>query len=155
MKAQTEKRIKFYQAALPGMKEKVLAACMMLFIALLTAVSATYAWVTLSRAPQVSGVTTTLSGNGNLEIALSDDDGLEPDEFDVDEGVSSSVNIVASNLQWGNLINLSDPTYGMDQYTLRPAELNDGMLTTKPLRGVKYGEDGRITSKTNDFVFAK
>lgn len=155
MKAQTEKRIKFYQAALPGMKEKVLAACMMLFIALLTAVSATYAWVTLSRAPQVSNVKTTLSSNGTLEIALADGDGTkEPEEFDVDEAVGINTDVLVTNRQWGNLINISDARYGIDDLVLRPATLG-GNLRDNPLQGAVYGEDGRITETNSKFTYAK
>lgn len=155
MKKETKRRIKYYKEILPGLKERVAAAGLMLVIAMIATVTATYAWVTLSRAPAVSGVNTTVTSNGNLEIALSPSDGSQPEEFDVDESAPKSTDIVTSNLQWGNLINLSDPSYGIDNLVLRPAELNTASLIYSPLWGAVYGADGRIVTKDSDYTFAK
>lgn len=155
MKKETKRRIKYYEEILPGLKERVAAAGLMLVIAMIATVTATYAWVTLSRAPAVSGVNTTVTSNGNLEIALSPADGSQPEEFDVDESAIKSTDIVKSNLQWGNLINLSDPSYGIHNLILRPAELNTASLIYSPLWGAVYGADGRIVTKDSDYTFAK
>ena len=156
MTNETKERIQAYIDELPRMKEKVAAAFVMFAIALTTMITATYAWVTISRAPEVSGIATTVASNGNLEIALSDADGQEPDEFDIDEGVTQTTNnVVASNLEWGNLVNLSDASYGIENLALRPAQLNTASLLTSPLWGAVYGEDGRITMLDSNYIYAK
>lgn len=156
MKADTNYRIKVYQQALPRMREKVFAALLMLVIAAVVAVTATYAWITLSFSPEVSKMTTTLAANGNLEIALAKADGSAPDEFDVDESVSINTDeVTVSNLQWGNLVNLSDPSYGISDIALRPARLNTASLLGNPLWGAVYSADGRVSSLNTDYAYVK
>lgn len=147
---ETEKRISEYRKALPRLKEKVLAAALMLVVSVVTMTASTFAWLTISRKPEVSGVATTISGNGNLEIALSDFDGLEPEESEVGD---SGKNIIAKNITWGNLVNLSNEQYGLKNLTLRPATLNETALATNPLRAAVYGADGRVSATTADFAF--
>ena len=137
------------------MREKLSAAGLGLLVAAIVAVSATFAWVTLSRAPEVTGIATTLSANGALEIALSNEGGTQPDEFDIDESVGLKVDLVSSNLQWGNLVNLADDAYGIDNIELRPAQLNISKLLSTPLLGAAYGQDGRITEKDTNFAYTK
>lgn len=137
------------------MREKLSAAGLGLLVAAIVTVSATFAWITLSRAPEVTGVATTLSGNGALEIALSKPDGSQPDNFDIDEGAPAKTDVVSSNLQWGNLVNLSDASYGIDNLALRPAQLNTSNLLNSPLWGASYGEDGRITQLDSNYAYAK
>ncbi|MBE6939746.1 MAG: hypothetical protein E7457_02850 [Ruminococcaceae bacterium] len=147
---ETQRRIREYQKALPHMKERVVAIMLLLVMSVTMLASASFAWITLSRAPEVSGLATTVSTNGNLEIALSDTDGLEPDATAVGDGGQA---VTLSNLTWGNLINLSDPSYGLDEITLRPAVLNSGSLEDSPLYAVTYGADGRIDDIALDFAF--
>ncbi|MBR5559114.1 MAG: hypothetical protein IKU72_02575 [Oscillospiraceae bacterium] len=154
MQKHTRKRIAYYQEALPGLKSKIAGAGLMLAIAVIISVMTTYAWVTLSIAPVVSSVNTTVSSNGTLEIALAPNDGALPQEFDVDESGIASTDVTVSNLQWGNLINLSDASYGLDKLVLRPAELSN-KLDTKPLKGAVYGSDGRIETTSDNFAYAK
>lgn len=156
MTNETRQRIKSYQELLPNMKEKVAAALIMLVLALSVAVTATYAWITISRSPEVSSIATTMAANGNLEIALSNEKGSLPEEFDIDEGKTSTLDINGSNLQWGNLINLSDSDYyGISNLALRPAALNEENLLTNPLKGAAYGADGRVTTMDSQYTFAK
>lgn len=155
MKRETKRRIAYYQEALPDMKKKVSAAALMLMIAVIVSVTATYAWMTLSVAPVVSSVNTTMSANGTLEIALSNPEGTEPEEMDIDESVSVSSDVKVTNLQWGNLINLSDSSYGIDNLVLRPAQLNTASLKNSPLWGAVYGSDGRITTLDSNYTFMK
>ena len=155
MTTETKRRIKFYTEALPGMKKRTFAALMLLLIAMIVAVVATYAWVTLSYAPEVQNITTTFAANGALEIALAKEDGSMPDEFDIDESVGISTDITVKNLIWGNLVNLSDPRYGIEDLALRPAKLNTSALLTNPLEGATYGSDGRVKSMNSDFAFAR
>ena len=137
------------------MREKLSAAGLGLLVAAIVAVSASFAWITLSRAPEVTGIATTLSGNGSLEIALSKADGSQPEEYDIDENAPAKTDVVSSNLQWGNLVNLSDESYGIDNLALRPAQLNTANLLNSPLWGASYGEDGRITQLDSNYAYAK
>lgn len=132
------------------MKERVTAVALLLVMSVTMLASASFAWITLSKAPEVSGLATTVTTNGNLEIALSDTDGLEPDPTAVGDGGQA---VTLSNLTWGNLINLSDPSYGLEDITLRPAVLNSGSLKDSPLYAVTYGADGRIDDIALDFAF--
>lgn len=137
------------------MRERLSAAGLGLLVAAVVAVSASFAWITLSRAPEVAGISTTLSGNGSLEIALSKDDGSQPEEYDIDENAPAKTDVVSSNLQWGNLVNLADESYGIDNLALRPAQLNTANLLSSPLWGASYGEDGRITQLDSNYAYAK
>ncbi len=124
-------------------KSKLLAAIAMLMVATIMMVSSTYAWFTLSTAPEVQGITTNVGANGNLEIALS------PLSGDAGEITSSTNDYnkpwVEKNLTWGNLLDLSDSSYGLNNISLLPAQLNLGALGTSPLKTPVYGEDGRIS----------
>lgn len=156
MTGETRKRIEYYQQILPGMKEKVFATAFTLLIAAAVTVTATYAWITLSMAPEVADITTTMASNGTLEIALSDNDGEQPDEFDFDEGIDQGFDVNSANLRWGNLINLSDSSYyGIDNLKLRPAQLNSTALLEDPLFGATYSADGRIQALEVMCTYAK
>lgn len=156
MTGETKKRIEDYRAAIPEMKEKVIVTVFSLLIAAAVTITATYAWITISRAPEVSSIATTMASNGNLEIALSNDMGTEPNEFDVDERISKANDINSTNLQWGNLINLGDASfYGISNLALRPATLNEESLLNNPLKGAAYGSDGRVTELDSRYTFAK
>ena len=153
---ETQKRIKAYRAALPGLKERVAAVALLLVMSVVMMTSATFAWLTISRAPELSGVTTNLAANGNLEIALASGDGETPpgDSKVGDSSATDGQSISAANLTWGNMINLSDPSYGLDNLALRPAQLNTVSLLDSPLYGAMYGQDGRITQLSSDFGYA-
>ena len=92
--------------------------CLMLVTSLLLT-SASFAWLTISRAPEVTGVTSSVGANGNLEIALGKNIGESAigDSFDKNE-------VTKANRTWGNLIDLSDSGYGLQEIVLRPAILN-------------------------------
>ncbi len=151
----TQKRIKAYRAALPGLKERVAAVALLLAMSVVMMTSATFAWLTISRAPELSGVTTNLAANGNLEIALASGDGETPpgDSKVGDSSATDGQSISAANLTWGNMINLSDPSYGLDNLALRPAQLNTAALLTKPLYGAVYDSDGRIKNLTTNYGY--
>ena len=193
---ETEKRIRMYQAQLPFAKEKVIASLLIFAFSIAMITMTAFAWTTLSVAPEVSGATTTITANGNLEIALAglyepiyetkevqktdennnpmvDDDGnpimetvyvldskgnkivkeiipLPPSDSAVGDSVLS---IQQRNTTWGNLINLSDPSYGLDEIILRPAKLNTGSLAKNPFVSAQYGEDGRVEDTTANFKY--
>ncbi|MCD8375344.1 MAG: hypothetical protein LUD69_00175 [Oscillospiraceae bacterium] len=144
-KTDTARNIQLYRAALPRMRGKVMSVLGMLVISAVLLAGTTYAWVTLSTAPEVTGVTTSLSANGALEIALSDADGEEPDASAVGDS-SANQEVTAANLTWGNLVDLSDSSYGLDNLTIYPSRLNTSSLRTSPLMAVNYGADGRVTT---------
>lgn len=137
-------------------KSKLMAAIAMLLVSSIMMVSSTYAWFTLSTAPEVTGITTAVGANGNLEIALLPTDGQTTS---ITSGTGDSMNVQAvnkANVTWGNLVDLSNNTlYGMDKLTLYPSALNavssdaNGNLTkfntVSILETPSYGTDGRVT----------
>ncbi|MBR5311235.1 MAG: hypothetical protein IKU42_08970, partial [Oscillospiraceae bacterium] len=154
---ETQKRIEAYQKILPDIKEKVIAVAMLLALSVIMLTSASFAWLTISYAPEVTQISTNITANGNLEIALASGTQavpIEPDESKVgDSSASSGQSTAASNITWGNLINLSDPVYGLGNLTLRPAQLNTTALLTRPLYGALYSEDGRIEMLDKNFGY--
>lgn len=166
MRSETQKRIEQYKAMLPGMKERVIAVALLLAMSVSMMASASFAWLTISRAPEVKGMSTTIAGNGNLEIALAsgtryqiDENGeyvldendnkilnelLAPGESQAgDSSASANQTLAGANITWGNLINLSDSSYGLDNIVLRPAMLTSTLLDS-PLKGKKYTASGRV-----------
>lgn len=149
---ETERRIQAYKAMLPRMKERVIAAVSLLAVALTSMVSATYAWLVLSQSPEVQGLQTTIAANGNLEIALATGQTITvPANSQVGDG---ALELVEKNITWGNLVNLGDPAYGLENIVLRPAQLNTNALLESPLYAAKYGDDGRVEMLDSDFAYA-
>lgn len=145
-----------------SLRKKLFSAAAMLLVASIMLVSTSYAWLVLSTAPEVTGVATQMGANGALEIVLLDTDSYNDvsmiAEFDVDESLGDQEPLAtATNLQWGNLVNLGDSrTYGWDKIVLNPSRLaitpsgNDAegnaiytVLNTL-LKTPVYSEDGRI-----------
>lgn len=136
------------------LKNKLMAAISMLLVSSIMLVTSTYAWFTLSTAPEVTGITTAVGANGNLEMALLPTDGATA-TIDANSGVGDAINtdrtnVKEANVTWGNLVDLSDTAvYGLDKITLFPSALNLGddgetigaALLTTP----QYGADGRIS----------
>lgn len=135
-----------------GLKKKLLAATSMLLVAAIMLVSTSYAWFTLSTAPEITGITTSVGANGNLEIALlSTETAADMNLITSNTGDSmeaSGQSLVNANLTWGNLIDLDDASYGLNsqQFKLYPAALNivDGNIGAQPLATPTYGADGRV-----------
>ena len=137
------------------MKERVAGAALMFLIAAIMMTSASFAWITLSASPEVSSIKTTMAANGTLEIALVQGDGSEYPTSGRGDSSATDNNIVRSNATWGNLVNLSDASYGINNIALRPALLHEDDLLRRPLRGAVYGTDGRISALNTDYTFAK
>ena len=139
-----------------GLRNKLIAAISMLLVSSIMMVSSTYAWFTLSTAPEVKNISTTVAGNGSLEIALMPTKGLLSD---ITAGVvgGNTATLKDKNIKWGNQVVLSegenDP-YGLNDISLNPAQLNYAKATEQateetfvaehPLAIAKYGFDGRI-----------
>ncbi len=178
---ETQLRIQKYKAMLPHARERVIAALMIFVFSIAMLTVSTFSWITLSVAPEVTGVTTTIAANGNLEIALAHDILVQKDEngnpimdangkpvpqLDEDGNVvaippsasaigDSNLPITQKNLTWGNIVNLSDASYGLENITLRPATLNRSSLLTQPLYSAKYGVDGRVIELMKDFRYTQ
>ncbi|MBQ4131579.1 MAG: hypothetical protein IJD71_04515 [Clostridia bacterium] len=149
---ETERLINKYKAQLPHMREKVSAALVLLLVAVVMMVSSSFAWIVLSTNPEIKGMNTTITANGNLEIALAN--GAEitlPEDSAVGD---SGKDLLRKNITWGNLINLGDPVYGLENIVLRPATLNTNSLLESPLYAAGYGADGRVDTLESDFAFA-
>lgn len=136
-----------------SIKSKLIAAVCMLLVSTIMMVSSTYAWFTLSTAPEVTGITTSVGANGNLEMALLPDTG---DTADITSSAGDSIlDWSEKNITWGNLVNLSDASiYGLDDIMLYPAALNAATadesgrpltIATALLKTPAYGADGRVS----------
>lgn len=134
-------------------KSKLMAAIAMLLVSSIMMVSTTYAWFTLSTAPEVKGITTAVGANGNLEMALMPLDGqvssIKSGEADSMDAPSQTK--TAANITWGNLVDVS-LDYGLENVILYPSALNfQDEAKTKinlvfPVSIPVYGADGRISS---------
>ena len=105
-----------------SIRAKLVSAVAMLLVAVIMVVSSTYAWFTLSTAPEVTGISTQIGANGSLEMALVPTDG---DLTKITSAAGDSLlDLLEKNLTWGNLVDLSDNTnYGTDKFVLNPSKL--------------------------------
>ena len=162
-----EKRKKQKVLMPAGIRSKLMAAASMLMVGVIMMVSSTYAWFTLSTAPEVKNISTTVAGNGSLEIALMPTEGLLSK---ITAGaVGGTATVVDKNTKWGNQIILSDDTetgdyYGLNTISLNPASLNytkaagsekPTFVADKPLAIATYGFDGRIDELSGDNIGVK
>ena len=138
-----------------GLRNKLMAAVAMLLVSSIMMVSSTFAWFTLSTAPEIKGISTSVGANGNLEIALLNKTG-ELSTITSAAGDSKET-LDKRNLTWGNLLDLSYPEngenyYGLDKIQLMPARL--AAATTEEVTKItdvanllnipSYGNDGRV-----------
>ncbi len=140
-------------------KSKLVAAIAMLMVSCIMVVSSTYAWFTLSTAPEVTGISTAIGANGNLEMALlpgvtqSTTYTTVSDALNAIGNATGNLTVVERNTTWGNLVDLSDSGYGLNQISLYPAKLAvtegaEGSADTISdyfLGTPQYGSDGRFT----------
>lgn len=121
----------------------------LLLVCAILLASASYAWFALATAPDVTGIHTNIGSNGSLEIALlSGDTYLDPSSIKSKIGSSLEVqDPLVSNLQWGNLLDLSDSGYGLDGVTLIPSRLqvSQSLIVGSGLLSIPdYNVDGRF-----------
>ncbi len=139
--------------------KKMLAAIAMLLVATTMLVGVSYAWVSISSAPEASKISTTVGANGALEIALQSTT-MTSTGTNIKAPVSSGRGLsfsstnskVESNKSWGNVVDLSDD-YGLENILFTPARLNllinGSNVTVNPLNPLvvpNFGVDGRIAS---------
>lgn len=146
-----------------GLRNKLMAAVAMLLVSSIMMVSSTFAWFTLSTAPEIKGISTSVGANGNLEMALLTSGDTAKDIADTFKDLTkitsaagdSTKDLNVRNLTWGNLVDLGYTVgeanyYGLDKVQLMPARLNmnDGGTALKavsnPLLTATYGTDGRV-----------
>lgn len=147
-----------------ALKRKLVSAFAMLLVSALLMTSTTYAWLVLSTAPEVSGITTNVGANGALEIALLTTEtrqDLSKIRTTSIGGSLANERVASANTTWGNLIDLTVADYGLDELVLLPARLQysqqgDGiyMVNSGLLSVPVYGYDGRITELTDNTVSA-
>lgn len=150
-------------------KSKLMAAICMLLVSSIMMVSTTYAWFTLSTAPEVTGISTAVGANGNLEMALLPVNGnniAQASDFGITTGTNDSMasqTADKANVTWGNLVDLTN-YYGLENITLYPSAVNasayvkaeDGTTDTivpanivadgSILKTPTYGTDGRMSA---------
>lgn len=159
-KNREEKKRKVVMPA--GIRNKMVAAVSMLLVASIMMVSSTYAWFTLSTAPEVTGITTNVGANGNLEMMLLNKDSFNStaENLGVESGVNDSMalgKVTEANLKWGNLVDLADQSYGLQSIVMNPARLNiqgdatNGYkLNSALLKAPSYTSDGRVLDVNKD-----
>lgn len=137
-----------------GLKGKLISAVAMLLVAVIMVVSSTYAWFTLSTAPEVTGITTAVGANGALEMLLATK--VDGQWFYGTGTVEAGED---SNTYWGNLVNLTGKKYGQEKIVLYPSVLhtttvgNDKYIGENPLSTPIYGSDGRVSGITNNAIY--
>ncbi|MBR5559104.1 MAG: hypothetical protein IKU72_02525 [Oscillospiraceae bacterium] len=165
MKNKTEKAV-----SLSALRKKLYSAVAMLLVASIMMVSSSYAWLVLSTAPEITGISTQIGANGSLEIALlnteSYNDITKIVNADIDESDANFGTVPAlstSNLSWGNLVSLGDSSYGLNKITLNPGRLNistaneDGdmfQIGQNLIKAPIYNADGRIIGLNVDDVIS-
>ena len=151
----TEFKRRFPGLSVAALRSKLISTVALLLVASSLLVTSSYAWFVLSTAPEVSGIQTQVGANGSLEVALLNSESWANldllDMGDIDE--SADVQLTeAANLTWGNLVDLSNPSYGLGQITLNPSRLyiqpdGDGFkINSTILKTPVYAEDGRVKS---------
>ncbi len=137
-----------------GIKGKLISAVAMLLVAIIMVVSSTYAWFTLSTAPEVTGISTAVGANGALEmLLLTKDENGNP----IYGGASDIVGDLPTdqrNTYWGNLVDVSSG-YGLDGITLYPSQLSmktEGIIDAGIVKFPVYGADGRVSELSPNAV---
>ncbi len=151
MENKNTKELRGYKA---GLKSKLMGAVAMLLVSAIMVSSATYAWFVLSTHPEVKGMSTTVGSNGALEIALlNNTTGGNLSGIPANVG-DSKLDVTKSNETWGNIVDLSNASYGLGSIKLYPAALNATAAGSEVtfgshsalLKYAKYGTDGRIAA---------
>ena len=83
---ESERRIQLYKARLPRIRERIIATLMVFAFSIIMMTMSAFAWVTLSIAPEMSGMKTTIAANGNLEVALVNGVKREPAPSAIGDG---------------------------------------------------------------------
>ena len=150
------KKIKKYQYIC----RKLRLSIAMLLVACILLSTATFAWLQLSTAPEVSDLQVLAESNDYLQIALATKEHLNALQangmYDTDgwSNIHDS-NTRINNTRWGNQVDLGDDSYGLQYITLRPAILNveENTIRRSPISTPEYGTDGRIFALNSSSAF--
>lgn len=143
------------------LRKKLLSAFVMFLVATILMTTTSYAWLVLSTAPEVSGISTNIGANGSLEMALlTTDTKADLSTIRTTVGESLAQRDPSANNTWGNLVDLSYSDYGLGSILLLPSRLNalqgedicsvDTNLVSVPT----YGFDGRIVEMNDETLSA-
>ncbi len=135
-----------------GIKGKLISAVAMLLVAIIMVVSSTYAWFTLSTAPEVTGISTAVGANGALEMLLLTQDATG--NWVYNDGLVGEKTVTEKNTYWGNLVDVSTG-YGLDNIVLYPSQLsldNTGAIKPGVVEFPIYGADGRVSELSDGAV---
>ena len=144
-------------------RKTIFITSVLLLTCLILLISASYAWISMSRAPEIIGIETNIGSNGSLEIALlSDTTYMDPTLIKSMVGTSTIVQEpMIANLYWGNIIELNNSSYGLGEISLKPSRLdvsigrdNKNVVGSSILLTPKYEKDGRTSSFSSDSVSA-
>lgn len=116
------------------LKQKLMAAAAMVMVATVMLSSASYAWFTISTAPEVTNITTTVTANENLEIALATTVGENATQPSATT-TGDSVLATGKDHTWGATITSLNGLTGLGPATVAV----DGSA----VQTVTYGTDGR------------
>ena len=106
------------------LKRKLLAAVSMLLVSTILMTATSYAWLVLSVAPEVTGITTNVGANGALEIVLLTTETRENlDLIRTSTDLSLKGRNPDANNTWGNLVDVSYAEYGLSDIMLMPSRL--------------------------------
>ena len=143
------------------LKKKLLSAFAMFLVAPILMTSTSYAWLVLSVAPEVTGITTNIGANGSLEMALlTTETRADLSKIRTTVGESLAQRNSSANNTWGNLVDLSYDEYGLGEIMLLPSRLNivqgsEGYSVDTNLISVpSYGFDGRIVELNDETMSA-
>lgn len=150
----TQENVSKYKNKLPHFRERLVAAALLFAIATSMLATATFAWISLTRSPQVSDIHTSVAANGNLEIALANGSLSTVQSPGSSKVGDSLLENGLRNITWGNLINLNDPSYGLKNLVLRPSLLNEANLIERPLYGPVYDGTGRVIDMNTNFGYS-
>lgn len=142
-------------------RKKMTAALSLFLVCVILMLYTTYAWLVVSSLPEVNSIETNVGSNGSLEIALLNNDTYaDPSAIRTIPGNSMMAqDPTVSNVTWGNLVDLSPESYGLQQISLRPSRLNlktdeDGnfVVNNHILTIADYGKDGRVSFISDNTV---
>ena len=144
-----------------NIKRKLMSALAMLLIATILMTTTSYAWFIMATAPEVTGITTSVGANGSLEIALlNTDTWMDPTTIKTTFRGSLQKGVTSANYTWGNLVDLSNTSFGLNSINLLPSRLHisdregsyfvEGGMLSVP----EYGYDGRIIGLHNNTLSA-
>ncbi len=141
------------------LKTKLMMSVVSLMLATIMMTSASFAWFTISTAPEISNVTTKMTANNNLEIMLDNNyaagaDGADNAARTLDPTTGAAEATAGTNelrnVYWGNLVDVDTFFKATDGYLskllLRPvlATPTGGVIT---FAAPTFAQDGRIDGK--------